>query len=314
MRATAAWREGGSGVRVLLTGATGGLGPALTRALADAGAALAISGLPGSGLSAVAEGLAGGRSPRGDPRGPDKAGLPIVPLPADLRAPGAAARLVQDAVAALGGVDVLVHGAGVEHVGRFETQTPESLEEIVGVNLLAAMHLSRALVPGMLARGSGRLIFVGSLSGKVGPPYTGAYAASKAGLIALSRTLRAEYRGRGVSASVVVPGFVRGAGMYHRARREAGFGRVWALRTVGVESVVRAVLRALDRDAPEVLVQPGPTRLMLALGELLPGLVGQRLGAWSGADRLFREWADARLETSRPHDVGGGAPFEGGDR
>jgi hypothetical protein len=60
------------------------------------------------------------------------------------------------------------------------------------------------------------------------------------------------------------------------------------------------VVRSIDSHSPEVLVQPGPTRLALALGELLPGLVGQRLSAWAGVDRLFRTWADARLEPSHP--------------
>jgi short-subunit dehydrogenase len=273
-----------AGRPTLVTGATGGLGPLVAEALAEAGAKLALSGLPGSGLDEVAERLA-------DAPG----GRPTV-LPVDLRTPGVAARLADDAVSALGGVDVLVYGAGLERVGRFEAQTPDALEDVLRVNLLSAAHLARAVVPGMLAQGYGRMVFVASLSGKVGPPYTGAYAASKAGLIGLARSLRSEYRGRGVSASAVVPGFVRGVGMYARAREAAGFRRAWALGTVRADAVAGGVLRALRHDPPEVLVQPGPTRWMLTLGELLPGLVGQRLAEWSGASRLFREWADARVD------------------
>ncbi|NIP82514.1 MAG: SDR family NAD(P)-dependent oxidoreductase [Gemmatimonadetes bacterium] len=275
-----------AGRRVLATGATGGLGPVLVEALADAGASLALSALPGPELDGVAARVA--------PR-VEAGGGRVAAVPTDLLDPEAPASVVERTVSALGGVDVLVHNAGLERVGRFEAQAPESLDDVVRVNLLAAMHLSRRVLPGMLSQGWGRLVFVASLSGKTGPAYTGAYAASKAGLVVLARTLRAEYRGRGVSATAVVPGFVRDVGMYARGRKEARFRGSWILGTVRPEAVARAVIRATDSRTPEILVQPGPTRLALALGELLPGALGQRLSAWAGVDRLFREWSEARL-------------------
>lgn len=267
--------------RALLTGATGGLGPGIAEALAGAGASLVLSALPEPALGVTAERLAA-------------AGARVVAVPADLRDPGASADLAERARAAFGGIDLLVHNAGLERVGRFESQSLPEMEAVVRVNLLSAMHLARVVVPDMLAGGWGRLVFVSSLSGKVGPAHVGPYAASKAGLVALGRSIRAEYRGRGISASTVVPGFVRDVGMYARGQRQTGFRSSWILRTIPPESVVRAVMRALERDLPEVLVQPGPTRLSLALGELMPRLLGQRLSLLAGADRLFRQWSDAR--------------------
>jgi NAD(P)-dependent dehydrogenase (short-subunit alcohol dehydrogenase family) len=273
-----------AGRRVLLTGATGGLGPEMAAALHDAGTTLVLSALPGPELEALARRL-------------DSRALPV-----DLRDPAAPARLAELATATLGGVDVLVHNAGVERVGRFTDQTAWALEEVVRVNLLAAMDLSRRLLPAMEARRWGRLVFISSLAGKTGPACTGAYAASKAGLVALARTLRCEYEGTGVTASVVVPGFVRGAGMYGRGEAKSGVGASWLMGTVTSEAVARAVLRAVRGDDPELMVQRGPTRLALAAAELFPGLVGKRLNRWVGSDRFFRRWAEARgaVDDERP--------------
>lgn len=265
-----------AGRRALLTGATGGLGPALAEALHEAGMELVLSALPGPELERLSRRL-GARAHA-----------------ADLRDPGSAARLGELAVATPGGVDVLVHNAGVERVGRFAEQGTSALEEVVRVNLLAAMELSRRLLPAMEDRGWGRLVFISSLAGKTGPACTGAYAASKAGLVALARTLRCEYEGTGVTASAVVPGFVRGAGMYVRGAAEAGVGASWLMGTVTPEAVARAVLRAVRGEDPEPVVQRGPTRLALAAAELFPGLVGRRLNRWAGSDRFFRSWAEAR--------------------
>lgn len=277
--------------RVLLTGATGGLGPVVAARLAETGASLALSALPEPELEELATRLA-----------VDDDGSIAVAIPDDLRDPMAPARLVSAATEALGGIDVLVHNAGVESIGRFEIQSAESLEEVMRVNLLAAMELSRRVVPGMLERGRGRLLFMASMSGKTSPAFTGAYSVSKAGLLALARTLREEYRGTGVSATPVVPGFVGGAGMYERGRQAVGFRESRLLGTTTADRVARAVVRALERDPPEVLVQRGPARLVTALAELLPGLVGERLNRWAGANRLFREWADAR---ARDGSIGG---------
>lgn len=274
--------------RVLLTGATGGLGPAVAARLAEAGASLALSAFPEPELDDLAARL-----------GVDDDDRPTaVAIPEDLRDPMAPGRLVSAATEAFGGIDVLVHNAGLECIGRFETQSAESLEEVCRVNLLAAMELSRQLLPGMLERGHGRLLFMASMSGKTSPAFTGAYSVSKAGLLALSRTLREEYRGTGVSATAVVPGFVGDAGMYERGRREAGFRESRLLGTTTADEVARAVVHALERNPPEVLVQRGPARLVTALAELLPGLVGERLNRWAGANRVFREWAEARAKGS----------------
>lgn len=264
--------------RVLLTGATGGLGPRIAGALAQRGADLALSALPDPVLDQLATRL----------------GPAAVAFPADLRDPEAPARIVAAARRVHGGIDVLVHNAGVERIGAYAGQPLSALDEVVRVNLLSAMHLSRLLLPGMVERGYGRLVYVSSMAGKTGPACAGAYAASKAGLIALARSLRAEHRGTGVTASVVVPGFVRDEGMYERGRREAGFHGSFLLGTTTADAVARAVVRAVDGDEPELVVQRGPARLVVALVELFPRRIGQRVNRWVGADRIFTAWAAAR--------------------
>jgi short-subunit dehydrogenase len=181
-----------SGARVLLTGATGGLGRAIAHALDERGAHLILTGRKEDALEDLATRL---RS--------------AYPLPADLAD--------RDAVAALparaGDVDILVHNAGLPGSGRLESFSDEEIDRVLDVNLRAGIMLTHALLPAMLERRRGHLVYVSSISGKVPTVRASLYSATKYGLRGFAGALRDDLHGSGVDASVVFPGVISGVGM-----------------------------------------------------------------------------------------------------
>jgi short-subunit dehydrogenase len=256
-----------AGARVLLTGASGGLGGAIARELHRRGARLALSGRRADALATLAAELDGEA------------------LPADLAQTGAAERLA----AAAGPVDVLVANAALPASGRLESFSAEQRERALTVNLGAPIALAHALLPGMLERRRGQLVFVCSLAGKAAAPRASLYAATKAGLRIFALNLRAELRGSGVGVSSIVPGFISEAGMFARsgAKLPPGVGT----RTPG--DVAHAVARAIELDIAEVDVAPPALRLGAAFSLLAPDLAsrGARL---LGSERIGRKLTDAQ--------------------
>jgi short-subunit dehydrogenase len=222
-----------SGRSALLTGATGGLGRAIAAALAGRGAKLILSGRKREALEALAAELPGEGH---------------ATIAADLAEPGAAERLAADA----GEVDVLIANAGLPGAGLLTDFAPEQVTRALRVNLEAPMLMARALYPAMLERGSGHLVFVASLSGKVASPRTSIYNATKFGLRGFAFGLRTDLGPRGVGVSVVSPGFVREAGMF----AEAGAKPPPGMGTTTPEKVGEGVLKAIERDKAEVVVAP----------------------------------------------------------
>src|SRR5437868_6799887 len=123
----------------------------------------------------------------------------------------------------------------------------------------------------MLERGSGHIVNISSLAGRIGFPYAEAYAAAKDGIIGFTRELRNDYRGRGVSASAIVLGAIRDAGQGQRTSEELGF-EMPRYSTAPAQAVAVAVVKAIAHDKAEIVVMPGPGRLMKALLDLFPGL------------------------------------------
>jgi short-subunit dehydrogenase len=141
-------------------------------------------------------------------------------------------------------------------------------------------------------RGYGRIINISSIAGRVGFPYTEAYAASKDGLIAFSRVLRNDYRRAGVSASAIILGAVKDAGLGQRTLDELGL-KTNAAFMVTPEKVARAVMSGIDKDKAEIVVMPGPGRLMKALMDLFPGF-GPAMNRISGGQKFMALVADHR--------------------
>jgi short-subunit dehydrogenase len=246
-----------SGRSALLTGATGGLGRATAAALAAKGAKLILSGRRAEALEALASELPGGEHRV---------------LPADLAEPGAAEKLAAEA----GEVDVLIANAGLPGAGLLTDFTPDQVTRALRVNLEAPMLMARSLYPAMLERGSGHLVFVSSLSGKVASPRSSVYNATKFGLRGFAFGLRTDLGPKGVGVSVVSPGFVREAGMFadSGAKPPPGMG------TARPEQVGDGVVRAIERDKVEVVVAPLPLRVMSHFALATPAIA---VRAQSGA-------------------------------
>ena len=180
------------GKTALVTGATGGIGGAIARALAAQGARVAVSGTRIEALDALVAELGGG----------------AVALPCNLSDAASVEALFPAADAALGQVDILVNNAGITRDNLFLRMKDDEWDQVIAVNLTAAFRLMRAGVKGMMRRRNGRIISIGSVVGTTGNPGQGNYAASKAGLIGMTKALAAEVASRGVTVNVIAPGFI----------------------------------------------------------------------------------------------------------
>ncbi|HZU61360.1 MAG TPA: SDR family NAD(P)-dependent oxidoreductase, partial [Solirubrobacteraceae bacterium] len=178
--------------RVLLTGASGGLGQAMARAFAARGARMILTGRRQEVLEELAQ---------------EVSGETVVCDLADRQQ-------VQRLIETVGQVDVLVANAAHPASGVFTELEPERIDRMLEVNLRAPIALARALAPSMAARGHGHLVFISSLSGKAAQPASAVYSATKFGLRGFALAARADLRRHGVGVSVVLPGFIREAGMF----------------------------------------------------------------------------------------------------
>jgi short-subunit dehydrogenase len=180
----------------------------------------------------------------------------------------------------------------VEFTSIYHELSEENIYGMLRVNLEAPMILSKLVLPEMLERKRGHIVNISSLAGKSSPAFQEPYAATKAGLIAFTASLRATYRGSGVSASVIVPGFVE-AGIYARLKAVTGRSAPALLGACQPEWVAQAVIRAVQRDIPEIIVNPLPVRPLLALTALFPALGGW-LSDKTGANEFFRKVVEAQ--------------------
>ena len=270
-----------SGRTAIVTGASKGIGVYIAQALAKQGTNLVLAARSASALQEVRKAV-------------ERLGVRAVAVPTDVGDRSALESLVERAVSEFGSIDILVNNAGIELILAYHKLTPEEIEEVVRVNLIAPMQLTWLVLPGMLERRQGHIVNVSSLAGKAGPAFGEPYGATKAGLIGFTQSLRGTYRRSGVSVSVVCPGFVE-EGMYAKTKEEYG---VTAPRLAGVskpEAVARGVIRAIKKDLPEVIVNPGAIRLLLAIAAMSPGL-GEWIVERIGANATFRKVAKLRAE------------------
>jgi short-subunit dehydrogenase len=263
----------------LVTGASGGLGTHIARRLAREGMNVAVSGRREEALAGVVAELGA-------------LGCRAVAVPADLSDLTRVDPLIEGVEAALGPIDVLVNNAGVEAIGAFTSYTRDELTSMVDVNLTAPLLLTHRLTPGMLERGRGHVVFISSVAGKVGPAFNGPYAATKAGLVGLTQSLRSEFVGAPIGFSVICPGFIAGDGMYARMAQD-GHRSNRIMGTTTTEKIAEAVVRAIREDRAEIIESGAPLRPMLALAQLAPGLI-ERLAPRFGVTGLFHRVAISR--------------------
>jgi short-subunit dehydrogenase len=229
-----------NGARALVTGATGGIGQAIAKALHARGAHVLVTGRRREVLDSLVSEL----------------GDRVESVPADLSSADEAQSLVDR----VGHVDVLVANAALPGSGRLDDYSPEEIDRALDVNLRAPIQLTRALLPAMTERGAGHVVLISSLSGKVATPNTSIYNATKFGLRGFGFALREELRGSGVGVTTVFPGFIADAGMFAEAdvKLPPGVG------TRTPDQVADAMLKGIERDRAEIDVAP----------------VGLRLGGW----------------------------------
>src|SRR5947199_710888 len=242
----------------IVTGASHGIGQYIARALADRHMNLLLVARSEAELARLAGELQTDGS---------KAAVAVV----DLGDPSAARRIAEAAAAELGTVDVLVNNAATEPQTRFHVLTPAEIEHVLQVDLISPLLLARLLLPGMLQRGYGRIVNVSSLAGHTSFPYTEAYAAAKDGLTAFSRVLHSDYRRTGVSATSLILGPVKDAGVSARTLAETGLTASTTF-SVSPQKVAAATVRAIDKPKPERVVGVGPARVLKALMDYFPGL------------------------------------------
>jgi len=181
-----------SGKAALVTGASGGIGGAVARALHGAGATVALSGTRVAPLEALAGELG------------ERARV----LPCDLSDAAAVEALPKAAAEAMGAVDILVNNAGITRDQLFMRMSDADWETVIAVNLTSVMRLSRAVLRGMMKARWGRIVNVSSVVGVTGNPGQANYAASKAAVIGMSKSLAAEVASRGITVNCVAPGFI----------------------------------------------------------------------------------------------------------
>jgi short-subunit dehydrogenase len=216
---------------VLVTGATGGIGRAIVRALHERGATVVLTARRVDMLAEIAREL----GDRVEVVGADLSNRPDVE------------RLGQRA-----DVDVLVANAAVPAAGRLQTFAERELDRAIDVNVRAPMQLTLTLLPHMLEQGSGHLVYVSSLAGKVASGGSSVYSATKFALRGFGYSLSEELRETGVGVTTVFPGFIRQAGMFH----ESGAKLPRGVGTRTPEDVAKAVLEGIDRNRAEIDVAP----------------------------------------------------------
>jgi short-subunit dehydrogenase len=256
---------------VLLTGASGGIGHAIARALAARGAQLVLTGRRADVLDPLAAEV-GGRA-----------------LAIDLAERDAVERLVAEA----GEVEILVANAALPAAGTVDDFTLGEIDRALDVNLRAPIALAKLLSEPMARRGHGHLVFTSSLSGRSAQGGSALYSAGKFGLRGFALSLREDLRASGVGVSTIFPGFIRDAGMFAKAgvKLPAGVG------TRTPDDVAAAVVRAIERNKAEVDVAP----LALRLGSILSGIApetslknSRRMGGARIADGLAAGGRDNR--------------------
>lgn len=258
-----------TGRTVLLTGATGGIGHAIARALHARGAQLILTGRRTDVLQPLADEVSG------------------TALEADLSRQIDVQRLIDEA----GHADIVVHNAALPASGPILSFTPEQLDRALDVNLRAPIVISRHFAETLSGKGGGHIVFISSLSGKSGQGGAAVYSATKFGLRGFAQGLRGDLARENVGVSCVFPGFIRDAGMFH----EAGTQLPKGVGTSTPEQVAGSVVEAIERNRFEVDVAPIGMRVMTSFAALAPATAA-KFTARMGGDKIARDLAEGQRD------------------
>ncbi|MEV8465607.1 3-oxoacyl-[acyl-carrier-protein] reductase [Fluviibacterium sp. DFM31] len=224
-----------TGKTALVTGASGGIGAEIARTLHAAGATVGLSGTRVEPLEALAADLG------------ERAHV----LPCNLSDAEAVNTLPKQAVEAMGGVDILVNNAGITRDNLFMRMSDEEWSSVLEVNLTSAFRLSKGVLRGMMKKRWGRIVNISSVVGATGNPGQGNYAASKAGLVGMSKSLAYEVASRGITVNAVAPGFIATAmtDKLNDDQKGAILGQIPAGRMGEVGEIAAAVLYLASAEA-----------------------------------------------------------------
>jgi len=250
---------------VLITGASRGIGVDIAKVFAAQGAKLALAARSGSELEKVRDALT-------------STGATAIAVPADVSDLASLRALIKETEASLGPIDVLINNAGIEEVCDFETMDLEYMEQMLSVNVLGVIWLTRLVVPSMIQRGTGHVCNIASLAGVTPVPHNTVYSTTKHAVVGFSRSLRMELADNGVEVSVVCPGFVEGAGMFTRWGRPAPK----VAPSVTSQQVADAVLNAVTKNKGKVIVTKGLAKISDVTFAAMPetaGKIMRRMGA-----------------------------------
>ncbi|HEX4028157.1 MAG TPA: 3-oxoacyl-[acyl-carrier-protein] reductase [Rhizomicrobium sp.] len=228
-----------TGKTALVTGASGGIGGAIARALHGQGAAVVLSGTRVEALETLKAEL-GGHTFIAQANLSDIASVEALPKAAE--------------AAAGGGIDILVNNAGITRDNLFMRMKDEEWDQVIAVNLTAAFRLSRAVLRGMMKKRWGRIIQISSVVGATGNPGQGNYAAAKAGLVGMTKSLAAEVASRNITVNAVAPGFIQTAmtQVLTDQQKEMISQRIPAGRMGAPEEIAAAVAYLASQEAAYV--------------------------------------------------------------
>ncbi len=181
----------------LVTGSTSGIGLGIATGLAARGCHVVLNGF---GDAAEIEGLRAGLS--------EEHGVEVVYSGADMSKGQEIETLVNEAQERLGGLDIVVNNAGIQHVSPIEEFPPEKWDAILAISLSSTFHTTRLAVPGMKAKGWGRIVNIASAHGLIASPFKSAYVAAKHGMVGLTKTVALEVAQSGITCNAVCPGYV----------------------------------------------------------------------------------------------------------
>ena len=227
-----------TGKAALVTGASGGIGAEIARALHGAGATVGLSGTRVEPLEALAAEL----------------GARVHVLPCDLSDAEAVTALPKQAADAMGAVDILVNNAGITRDNLFMRMSDDEWASVIEVNLTSSMRLMKGVLRGMMKARWGRIVNISSIVGATGNPGQGNYAAAKAGMIGMGKSLAYEVASRGITVNAVAPGFIETpmTGKLTEQQKEAILGQIPAGRMGTPAEIAAAVLYLASPEAAYV--------------------------------------------------------------
>jgi short-subunit dehydrogenase len=258
----------------IVTGASRGLGRHIAETLFDHGLKLVVTARSAGELEAVRAGF-------------DRTGKRSLAIPGDITDRAHRTRLVEQAISRFGALDILVNNAGSDHHERFAEASLEGIETMFDLNVIALMDLTRLALPAMLARGQGHIVNLASVAGLAPVPFGSIYSATKHAIVGFSQSLRYEVADDGVGVSVVCPGFVREAGLFH----ENTGGNTSSQPTVSPEQVADAVVKAITGNKDRVIVSPRMVKLTPLINGLSPAVTA-RAARLSGSYATMRGLAE----------------------